>query len=565
MNPVTWLQYAVTNAPEAFLLLAVAIGTVLGRIRIHGFAIGATACTLIVAVIIGQLGTFVIPPILRSILFGLFVFTIGYRSGPEFFASLSYRTLAQVALALVIGVTGLVVVLVFAYALHLDPGTAAGLAAGSLTQTSMMGTASGAMAQLGLPDAALKQGQANIAAGYAVTYICGYILVLLYVPLIAPRLMGVSLKEEAIKLEAELQGGAAPKPGGILYRKFQARAYRVRAAAGRTVCEVQTRIGRRAVIERIVRNGADIDPRPDVTLSLNDEILLAGPTGAIVAAAAMVGPEIEGEHVMRSVPGDVLEVFVTARELHGRTLSDIVECMGDTAHGVFLRSLTRHDQEVPITPHTRIYVGDVMTLVGLTQDLNRVVPRVGQPIRAGDRTDIAFLTTGLAVGLLVGLLSMTVGSIPLTLGGGGGALVAGLACGWLRSRRPTMGAFPPAAQQSLVDLGLGGFVAAIGLANGPAALAAIQANGLMLLAAGVVVTLTPMVVGTLVAHRILRMNPVIICGALAGAMTVDAAVTGCCEVAESQTPVLGVAVPYAIANVFLTVLGPIIVSLTFVG
>jgi putative transport protein len=79
------------------------------------------------------------------------------------------------------------------------------------------------------------------------------------------------------------------------------------------------------------------------------------------------------------------------------------------------------------------------------------------------------------------------------------------------------------------------------------------------------VTLTPMVVGTLVAYHLLCMNPVIVCGALAGAMTVDAAVTGCCEVAESQTPVLGVAVPYAIANVFLTVLGPIIVSLTFAG
>jgi uncharacterized transporter YbjL len=79
------------------------------------------------------------------------------------------------------------------------------------------------------------------------------------------------------------------------------------------------------------------------------------------------------------------------------------------------------------------------------------------------------------------------------------------------------------------------------------------------------VTLTPMVVGTLFAHRVLRMNPVVICGALAGAMTVDAAVAGACEAAESQTPVLGVAVPYAIANVFLTMLGPIIVGLTFTG
>jgi putative transport protein len=86
-----------------------------------------------------------------------------------------------------------------------------------------------------------------------------------------------------------------------------------------------------------------------------------------------------------------------------------------------------------------------------------------------------------------------------------------------------------------------------------------------LLAAGVVVTLTPMIIGTLFAHRVLRMNPVIVCGALAGAMTVDAAVTGACEVAESQMPVLGVAVPYAIANVFLTVLEPIIVGITFTG
>jgi uncharacterized transporter YbjL len=96
-------------------------------------------------------------------------------------------------------------------------------------------------------------------------------------------------------------------------------------------------------------------------------------------------------------------------------------------------------------------------------------------------------------------------------------------------------------------------------------LAAIEAHGLLLLGVGVTVTLTPMVIGTLFAHRVLRMNPVIICGALAGAMTVDAAVAGSCEVAESQTPVLGVAVPYAIANVVLTVLGPIIVGLTFVG
>ena len=140
------IRVAVADAPEVFLLLAIAIGTLLGRVRIRGFAVGSTACILLVSVLIGQLGGFAIPALLKSILFGLFVFTIGYRAGPEFFASLNLRTLAQVVLALVIGATGLAVVLAFAYPLHFGPGTASGLAAGSLTQSSMLGTASGALA-----------------------------------------------------------------------------------------------------------------------------------------------------------------------------------------------------------------------------------------------------------------------------------------------------------------------------------------------------------------------------------------------------------------------------------
>jgi aspartate-alanine antiporter len=558
-----WIRHVATTAPEIFLFLAVAIGTLLGRVRVKKFSLGPTACTLIVAVLLGLLAPITIPAVLKSIFFGFFVFTIGYRAGPQFFASLSFKTLTQVVLALVVGATGLAAILVFAFSFHLDPGTAAGLGAGSLTQSAMMGTASGALEQLGLPADQLKQLQGNVAAGYAVTYVLGYILVLLYVPLVAPKLMGINLRDEAIKLEKELAAGAPERPGNLLYRKFQARAYEVTAAAGRTLGEIEVKVGRRAVIERVLRKSADLEPRPDLTLQAGDEVLLAGPSGAIVAAAPLVGKEIEGEHVMRAVNGDVVEVYVTSRQLHGRTLAEIVDRFGDDAHGVFMRSLTRHGQDVPIAPGTQIYVGDVMTLVAANRDLKRIVPKIGQAFSLNDRTDIAYLALGLAAGLLVGLLSVTVGHIPLTLGGGGGALVAGLVCGWLRSRRPTMGAFPPAAQQSLSDLGLGFFVAAIGLANGPAALAAIQANGLLLFGIGIVVTLTPMLVGTLFAYHVLRMNPVIICGALAGAMTVDAAVSGSCEVAESQTPVLGVAVPYAIANVVLTVLGPIIVGVTF--
>jgi len=562
METVRWI---IATAPEIFLLLAIAIGTILGRIKVGGFSIGTTACVLVVAVLIGQLGSFSFPPILRTILFSLFVFTIGYRSGPEFFASLSIRTLAQVVLALVIGGTGLVLVLIFAHLFKLDTGTAAGLTAGALTQSSVIGTASGALAQLGLAADVLKQQEANIAAGYAVTYVLGYILTLLFVPFVAPRLMGINLKAEAKKLEAELAGGAPATTENLSYRKFQARAYRISTAAGRTVQAIETEVGSRTVVERIVRSGADVTPNPDVVFQDNDDIVLTGPTAAIVAAKPIIGAEIDADELLRSLPGNVIDVLVENRKLHGRSIREMAGIVGDNARGVFLRSLTRMGREVPLGPDTRVYVGDIMTLVGSTGNIARATAQVGYALNTSDRTDIAFVAAGIAVGLLAGLASFKAGGVVLTLGGGGGALIAGLVCGWLRSRKPTMGAMPLAAQQTLSDLGLGGFIAAIGLGNGLAAWSAIQAHGPLLVGMGVVVTLVPLTVGTLVAYYILRMNPVVTCGALAGAMTVDAAVTGACDVAESQTPVLGVAVPYAVGNVVLTVLGPIVVAATFTG
>ena len=562
MDTVKWI---ITAAPEIFLLLAVAIGTILGRIKFRGFSIGTTACILVVAVLIGQLGTFTFPSLLRVILFSLFVFTIGYRSGPEFFASLSVRTLAQVALALVLGGTGLAIVLLFAHGFQLDPGTASGIAAGALTQSSVIGTASGALAQLGLPKDVLSQQEANIAAGYAVTYVLGYILTLLFVPFVAPKLMGIDLKAEAKKLEAELAGGDPPKSENLSYRKFQARAYRVTTAAGRTVQSVEEEIGSRTVVERIVRGGADIKPHLDTVLEAGDDIVLAGRTAVIVAARPVIGTEIDADEILKTMPGNVLEVLVDNRHLHGRSIQDVASRVGADARGVFLRALTRMGREVPLSADTRIYVGDVMTLVGGTRNIERAATAVGQILRSDDRTDIAFLAAGIAAGLLAGLVSFRIGGVALTLGGGGGALIAGLVCGWLRSRKPTLGAMPQAAQQTLSDLGLGGFIAAIGLGNGAAAWAAIQAHGLLLVGTGLVITIVPLIVATLFAHHVLRMNPVIICGALAGAMTVDAAVTGACDVAESQTPVLGVAVPYAVGNVVLTVLGPIIVAATYTG
>ena len=109
-------------------------------------------------------------------------------------------------------------------------------------------------------------------------------------------------------------------------------------------------------------------------------------------------------------------------------------------------------------------------------------------------------------GLLIGMLSVRIGSF---CPDASVALAAPCSLAWCAAgcaRRPTFGNYPPAAQQTLSDIGLGGFIAAIGLANGPAALTAIQSHGVQLLSLGVVVTLVPLTIATIVADRVLHLN-----------------------------------------------------------
>src|SRR6476646_128868 len=135
-----WLNHILKSAPETALFVSLFLGHVLGRVKFKGFSLGGVAGSLIVALLIGQLGV-ELPDALKAVCFALFIYSVGFKSGPEFFGGLNRSSFKLVLSSVVQCVTALVVLLVIARMCDFGKGFAAGIGAGALTQTAMMGTA----------------------------------------------------------------------------------------------------------------------------------------------------------------------------------------------------------------------------------------------------------------------------------------------------------------------------------------------------------------------------------------------------------------------------------------
>lgn len=551
----------ILHSAEAMLFLTIALGVLLGRQKLRGFSFGSAAGTLIVGTLLGALSGAAAPelsPTLKSIAFLFFVFAVGFQSGPQFFASLGRATLPLAVIAIVVAIMGLIAAVVAAWLFGFDKGTAIGLAAGSLTQTAMLGTAYGALEGVGLSASTLQEIEGRAAVTFALTYVIGTVGVVLFCSQIAPRLIGVDLKAAAQQLEAGQIGvtqGAGPQ---LDFRSLVARVFRVGAAQGLPLKDLNASLGRLAAVERVRRSNQDLPLSDDLCLQRGDLVAVQGYRPAIVAAAGRIGQEVAAEELVSDLLGDGVDVALASRYA-GLTLHDAVTRLGEAGHGVFLRRIRRQSQELPVTSMTVLLPGDVLTLAGPPDRLGAVLPSIGTPVNRGHRADVAFLAAGLLCGVLIGLATLTVKGLPITLSAGGGALIAGLLFGWWHAKRPHIG-IPQSATQIMWDFGLAAFCALVGLTAGPQALSALQSEGLAMLAAALMVALAPQFAGLLVG-RLLGIHPVLLVGALAGAQTQDAAMLAASDVAQSPTPALGFTVPYAIGNILLTMLGPAVVVL----
>ena len=558
------VDYFVTGLrqnPELAVFLTLAVGFVIGRLRLGSFSLGNVVGTLLAGVLIGQLDIRV-PALVKIVFFDLFLFATGYKVGPQFFRGLKKNALSQVALTVVLCLTSLIVTVVAAKLLHYDCGTAAGLMAGAFTESTVIGTAGDAIGRLAISAAEKERLLNNIPVAYAVSYLVGTGFVVWFLSSLAPKLLRVNLKEEGRKLEEALGAGAAGARGGLAaFRQWDLRAYRLEGARclNRSVAEVEKSFApERVFFERIRRAGRVLDTTPELVFEPGDVVAVAGRRSVLLAPGAAIGAEVEDAELL-DLPLIVRDVVVTNRRYAERRLGDLAE---DHGRGVVLLKLIRGGEEIPFLPTTEINQGDLLRLSGRDRYVERAGKELGYIERPSSETDVVFVGLGILIGGFAGLLSVNVGGLPLSLTASGGALIMGLVFGWLRSVRPTFGRIPEPALWVFDTIGLAVFIGVVGLSAGPSFVSGLKTTGASLLVVGFIVAMTPHIAALLFGRYVLKMNPILLFGACAGAGTVTAALRGIQDESGSKLPVLGYTVPYAIGNILLTAWGPVIVLLT---
>lgn len=560
-----WIFNLLRTHPELAIFLTLALGFWIGRLKYKQFSLGVVTSVLLVGVVVGQLNITIGGPV-KSVFFLLFLFAVGYKVGPQFFRGLKKDGLPQMGFAALMCVSCLLATWALAKLMGYNAGEAAGLLAGSQTISAVIGVAQDTINGLNI-SAAEKSSLINIIpVSYAVTYIFGTAGSAWVLASIGPRFFGGLKKVKAAckELEAKLGQTEDDQPGFVnALRPVVFRAYKIENdwfEAGKTVEELEAYFQqqeKRLFVERIRHEGNIIqDIQPSQILKTGDEVVLSGRREYAIGEENWIGEEVVDQQLL-SFPVEVLPVMVTKRTFAGKSVNDIRS--QKFMHGVSIRKIRRAGIEIPIFSKTIVDAGDILELTGLKKEVEIAARQLGYIDRPTNASDMIYVGLGILIGGIVGALTIHFGGVPISLSTSGGALIAGLVFGWLRSKHPTFGQIPEPALWVFNNVGLNIFIAVVGISAGPSFIQGFQQVGWSLFIIGALATSIPLLIGLLMAKYIFKFHPALALGCTAGARTTTAALGAVQEAVESETPALGYTVTYAVGNTLLIIWGVFIV------
>jgi putative transport protein len=560
---IEWFFATLRQYPEIAIFLTLALGYYFGKFTYKGIGLGSVTATLLAGVIIGQIGITIAQP-LKATVFLMFLFAVGYAVGPQFVRGVAKDGLPQALYSVVQCVLSLLVPVAICRYVGYDLGYSAGFYSGSQTLSAAMGLSTDAINRMGMAADQAKALIDSIPVAYAVTYMFGTMGSAIVIAILGPKLLGIDLVA-ACKDYEQKQGGVKELGGpGTAWRRWEVRAYRVAEGGkvvGLKVSEAEALLpNARLFMLRVRRNGKIEDADVDTVLQVGDVVAVAGARDVLVPMLGARADEVEDPELL-AMPVEGVDVLVSNRAMDGKTLVELAK-MPET-RGVFLRKIVRGATAtvIPILPNTTIQRGDVFTIAGRTQDTSKAAKLLGVADRPIDAADMAFVGLFIVIGALIGSLVFKVSGVPLTLSTAGGALIAGIIGGWLRSVRPSFGRVPTPTLWFMNSVGLNIFIAIVGISAGPGFVNGLQTQGFGLFVWGAVATTIPLVIGMFIAKYLFKFHDALTLGIVSGARTTTASLGLVCDQARSQIPALGYTVTYAVGNTLLTIWGMVVIML----
>ena len=564
-----WFVQTLRDNPSIAIFLTLGIGFWIGKWKYKSFSLGTVTSVLLVGVLVGQLDI-PIPGPLKSVFFLLFLFAIGYSVGPEFFRALRGSGLKQVLFAVIMCVICFVVTWAVALFFHYNVGETLGLFAGAQTISAVIGVGQDAIHNMNVSAADKTNWENIIPVCYAVTYIFGTIGSAWIIGSLGPAMLGglKKVRQETVELAASMNKSELDNDPAYI-NAMRAVVYRAYRADGsffetpRTVAEIEAEIarqGRRAFIDRVRVDGNIVNaPGADVQVKKGDEIVLSGRRETLVQDESWIGPEVSDAQLL-SFPVEKVPVMIAKKDLEGKTVDDLRRM--PQMRGVLISALTAgNGAPLPVLAKSVLHRGEIITIQGNPSEIAAAAAVIGYVDKPTTQTDMVFVGLGIFIGALIGAITLHFGGIPVSLSTSGGALIAGLVFGWLRSKHPTFGRIPSSSLWILNNLGLNMFIAVIGITSGPTFVSGLEQVGWMLFVAGIIATTVPLIIGIWMGKKFFKFPAAINLGCVAGSRVTTASLGAVQDSLQSTLPAMGYTITYAIGNTLLILMAVIMAQI----
>ncbi|NMV51869.1 YidE/YbjL duplication [Lactobacillus reuteri] len=531
------------------LFICLAIGFLIGNYKIAGkFNIGATVGTLIVTLIVGQIGSFPRDEMLGTIFFGAFMFSVGYRIGPQLLVSLKLFGIRILIASIFWMVVAFLVGWSLFSAFKIEPGIAAGVISGALTQSATVASSLQTIGSLPVSQSVRATYEAQLPVAYALTYVFGTLGVIIFLRDLAPKILGISIAEQGPKM-AEHYHFHAKNPNPTWQRTY--RIANDSPLVGKTLEEFNRRSNYRIIGLAAFHDG-----------KMTDHLEYQLQAGDLLT---VIGYAVHFDRLMR-VPGltEVLTPTNAPRErafVLGKNFKP-----GELAllrqHGVFVNI------QDPISGNQQLInqlrPGDVISLTGNTSRTKAILKKMGRWKAADTAMNYSLFSLGIGCASLLGIIGLKLNSIPLQLGNGTAALIMGLILSsWIERHRDRK-SIPVTVTSFLQSFGLTLFVGTVGLQSAQAFTSAIKSLGIGVLFIGAMISIMPHLLTLFFGRYILKMEPLALIGALTGSGTIAAAMN---EISQKAGPEGGAyyaaafTPAFVVGNIGITLLGPIFVAL----